>query len=161
MVTLFGVLGIVVIVVLSVVAWRLWKQVWRAEATLEEKRKEAQENQIKRLDHIHESVNVIASALLDDQVRVAEACIRMAVLLDNLPLSCDSKHRFAPIFEVYNRSQHIPTHSKWNELDKKERRKFEHELFALESELGDKAKEAAKYIKENPFGNWQPHEVKH
>lgn len=161
MLTLLGVLGLVVIVVLSVVAWRLWQKVWKTEAELEQKRKEAQENEIKRLDHIHESVNVIASALIDDQVRVAEACIRMAVLLSNLPLSCDSKHRFNPIFEVYNRTQHIPTHSKWNELDKKERRKFEQELFAIEKEFTDQVMEAAKHIKENPFGNWQPHEVKH
>lgn len=161
MVTLLGILGIVIIVALAVVAWRLWNQVWKAEADIEKQQQEARDNALKRLDHIHESVNVIAAALLDDQVRVAEACIRMAVLLDNLPLSCDSKHRFAPIFEVYNRTQHIPTHSKWNELEKKERRKFEHELFSLESEFGDKVKEAARFIKENPFGKSTAHEIKH
>ncbi|MCG8671473.1 MAG: DUF2489 domain-containing protein [Pseudomonadales bacterium] len=156
-----GLTGVVVVIALFVVAWRLWRRVWQNEADLKARQKEVEANEIKRLDHIHQSINVIAAALIDDQVRVAEAGIRMAVLLDNLPLSCDSKHRFAAIFEVYNRTQHIPTHTAWNELDKKQRRAYEQELFALESELGEQVKEAARYIKENPFGIGQPHEVTH
>lgn len=154
-------IGVVVIVVLAVIAWRLWQQVWDKEKQLQAHQEEVKANAQKRLDHIHESLNVIAAAVLDDQVRVAEAGIRMAVLLDNLPLSCDSKHRFAPFFEIYNRSRHIPTHSKWEALEKKERRAFEKELWQLEQEFDAQVKELARYIKENPFGNWQFYEVKH
>lgn len=156
-----GVLGVAIIAVLSVIAWRMWRQVWQNEARIKAYQEEVTANEQKRLDHIHESLNVIAAAVLDDQVRVAEAGIRMAVLLSNLPLSCDSKHRFAPVFEIYNRTQHIPTHSKWNALDKKQKRSFERELRALEREFQDRVLEIANYIKENPFGNWQPHEIKH
>ncbi|PIE41161.1 MAG: hypothetical protein CSA49_04845 [Gammaproteobacteria bacterium] len=161
MVVLLSVVGVLIIAVLAAVAWYLWQKVWKAEAQLQQQQKEAQESELKRLDHIYESLNVIAAALLEGQVRVAEACIRMAVLLSNLPLNCDSKHRFAAIFEVYNRSQHIPTHSKWQELDKKERRRFEQELLAIESEFSEQIMAAAQYIKENPFGNGQSHQVIH
>jgi nicotinamide mononucleotide adenylyltransferase len=85
----------------------------------------------------------------------------MAVLLDNLPLSCDSKHRFKAVFDVYNRSRHIPTHSKWEALEKKERRKFEKELQGIEREFEARVKEVASHIKQNPFGDWQYYEVKH
>lgn len=161
MLTALIALGVVIIVALAVVAWRLWNKVWEKEKQIRAYQEEVKANAQKRLDYIHESLNVIAAALLDDQVRVAEAGIRMAVLMDNLPLSCDSKHRFAPVFEIYNRSRHIPTHSKWDALEKKERRAFEKELQGLEKEFETQMKEIASYIKENPFGNWQFYEVKH
>lgn len=161
MTTMLAVIGGLVVVALAVIAWRMWRQVWKQEAQLKANQQEIEVNEQKRLDHIHESLNVIAAALLDGQVRVAEAGIRMAVLLSNLPLNCDSKHRFAPLFEIYNRSQHIPTHSRWNELDKKQRRAYEKELRTLENEFENQVKEIASYIKENPFGNWQFYEVKH
>lgn len=161
MLTALSVLGVVIVVVLAVVAWRMWQKVWDQEAKIKAHQEQVQQNEQKRLDHIHDSLNVIAAALLDDQVRIAEAGIRMAVLLSNLPLSCDSKHRFAPLFEIYNRTQHIPTHDKWKSLEKKQKRAFEKELTALEKEFETQVKEIASYIKENPFGNWQFYEVKH
>ena len=161
MVLSFSIAGVVVIVVLAVIAWRLWKQVWQKEAEIKTYQQEVIENEQKRLDHVYESLNVIACALLDEQVRVSEGSIRMAVLLSNLPLSCDSKHRFAPFFEVYNLSQHIPTHSKWKALDRKQQHKFEKELLSIEKEYTDKVKVAAEFIKANPFGTDHAHEVRH
>lgn len=161
MTTALLILGVTAIGVLALIAWRMWRQVWAKEQQIKAYQEEVKVNAQKRLDHIHESLNVIAAAVLDDQVRIAEAGIRMAVLLDNLPLSCDSKHRFAPVFEIYNRSRHIPTHSRWEALEKKERRAFEKELRGLEQEFEAQLKEIAKHIKENPFGNWQFYEVKH
>ncbi|MDX1692247.1 MAG: DUF2489 domain-containing protein [Ketobacteraceae bacterium] len=161
MVTALAVAGGLIIVVLGVIAWRMWQKVWDNEKRIREYQAEVEQNEQKRLAYIHESINVIAAAVLDDQVRVAEAGIRMAVLLDNLPLSCDSKHRFKPLFDIYNRSRHIPTHSKWEALEKKERRAFERELQGIEREFESQVKEIASHIKQNPFGNWQFYEVKH
>ena len=156
-----GLLGCLVIVILSGFAWRLWRQVWKQEEEIKEYQKQVLVNERKRTEHIHESLNVIANALLDDQVRVAEASIRMAVLMSNLPLSCDSKHRFAPVFEVYNLTQHIPTHSKWKTLDKQQRRKFEKELQSIEKEYDERIKAIAEHIKSNPFGEVYKYEVVH
>ena len=156
-----GLLGGLIVVALAVVALRLWRQVWQREEEIKEYQKQVLVNEQKRTDHIHESLNVIANALLDDQVRVAEASIRMAVLMSNLPLSCDSKHRFAPVFEVYNLTQHIPTHSKWKSLDRAQQRKFEKELQSIEKEYADRIHDIAKYIKANPFGEDYEYEAVH
>lgn len=161
MVTALAVAGFLVIAVLAVIAWRLWQKVWDNEKRIKAHEQQVQASEQKRLDYIHESLNVIAAAVLDDQVRVAEAGIRMAVLLDNLPLSCDSKHRFKPLFDIHDRSRHIPTHSKWEALEKKERRRFEKELVSIEREFEAQVKDIASHIKQNPFGNWQSHEVRH
>lgn len=153
------IMGLVIIAALSWVALRTWQKVWQAEKQQAEQeaqyQQEAAANEQKRLDHIHESVNTICSALLAKQVDIPEASIRLAVLLGNLPLTCESKHHFAPIFEFYNKSQHIPTHERWKALTKAERRAFTHELTSLENELGDSIMTLAREIQQNPFGGEQ------
>ncbi len=143
-------LGGLIICVLAGIALFLWRKVWANQRAIQSLESEKTQ---KRLDYIHDSINILAVSLLSDQVRVAEASIRLAVLLDNLELSCEQKHLFAPITEVYNRTRHIPTHERFNALKRSERRKFEAELQQIEAELEDRVKEAAKHIKSNPFGS--------
>lgn len=144
-----------VVLVLTVVAWNMWQKVFAAQKASRVAEGEALEAQAlaaqEKIDYIFESLNVIASSLLDDQVRVAEGCIRMAVLMDNLPLSCESKHYFLPVFEVYNQTRHIPTHEQWKALDRKQQKAFEQELFAIEKRMLEPVKEIMVAVKAKPF----------
>ena len=88
-----------VVLVLVVVAWRLWRKVLERKKGLEQENTERLKNILERTGYIHESLNVIALSLLEGQVRVAEAGIRMAVLLSNLSLDCEEKNRFSAVFE--------------------------------------------------------------
>ncbi len=146
---------VLVVLVLSVIAWSMWQKVFaarKAETIAKEEKNEAQALAAQeKIDYIFESLNVIASSLLDDQVRVAEGCIRMAVLMDNLPLSCESKHYFLPVFEVYNQTRHIPTHEQWKALDRKQQKAFEQELFAIEKRMFEPVKEIMLAVKVKPF----------
>jgi len=155
MMWLFVALSLVVLV-LAIVAGSLWWKVWRINRQqqqmpqdLEGQRAQTEQN---RLDYIHESLNVIAAAVLDNQCPITEGCIRMAVLLDNLPLDCDTKHRFSVVFEVYNATRHIPTHSNWKALERKQQRKHEQEMWTLEQQHNDAVMELMSYVKVNPFG---------
>ena len=146
---------VLVVLVLSVVAWKMWQKVFAAQ---KEEKMAKEEGDVahalaaqEKIDYIFESLNVIASSLLDDQVRVAEGCIRMAVLMDSLPLSCESKHYFAPVFEVYNQTRHIPTHEQWKALDRKQQKAFEQELFAIEKSMLASIKEIMVAVKAKPF----------
>ena len=141
-------LGGILVLLLSATALYLWRKVWAKKQA--KKLREFEEHQT-RLNYIHDSINVLAKSVLSDQVRVAEASIRMAVLLDNLDLSCEQKHLFAPITEVYNRTRHIPTHEQFSELSNQERSKCEKELREIELKLEHQVKEAAQHIKNNPF----------
>ena len=148
-------LMVVVVVLLAVVAFSLWRKVFAVQASQQQNMAAVDAAQAQaaqeKIDYIFESLNVIASSLLDDQVRVAEACIRMAVLMDSLPLSCESKHFFSPIFEVYSQTRHIPTHDKWKALDRKQQKTFEQELFKLEGRMNKKVREVAAAVREKPF----------
>ncbi|OUS04748.1 hypothetical protein A9Q81_05610 [Gammaproteobacteria bacterium 42_54_T18] len=146
---------VLVVLVLSVVAWNMWQKVFatrEAEKIAKREKNEAQALAAQeKIDYIFESLNVIASSLLNDQVRVAEGCIRMAVLMDNLPLSCESKHYFLPVFEVYHQTRHIPTHEQWKALDRKQQKAFEQELFAIEKRMLEPVKEIMVAVKDKPF----------
>jgi len=154
MILLFAALSAVVLVLAGVAAW-LWYKVWRNTQQAQQMQGQLQQQQAQteqnRIDYIHESLNVIACAVLDKQCPVTEGCIRMAVLLDNLPLDCDTKHRFSVVFEVYNATRHIPTHSSWKALGRKQQRKFEQEMLALEREHDAAVMELMAYVKGNPF----------
>lgn len=155
MIGLFSVLSVVVVGLAAVAAW-LWWKVWRQrqaqqqmQLDLEQRRAHNEQN---RIDYIHESLNVIAMAVVDQQCPMVEGCIRMAVLLDNLPLDCDTKHRFSPVFEVYNGTRHIPTHESWKALDSKQRRRYKQQMWSLEKEHSDAIMGLMAEVKATPFG---------
>ncbi|MGB3621493.1 DUF2489 domain-containing protein [Ketobacter sp. MCCC 1A13808] len=155
MIWLFYGLAVVVVILATVAGW-LWIKVWRLnqqqqgiQAQLAEQQAETEQN---RLDYICESLNVIANAVLENQCPVTEGCIRMAVLLDNLPLDCDTKHRFSLIFEIYNATRHIPTHSGWKSLDRQSRQRYKQEMFGLEQKHNDGVMRLMTHVKHNPFG---------
>lgn len=143
-------LGALIILALSGVAIHLWRKVWAAERRQREGTQQ-QLNHEARMEHIHDSLQLLANSVLNDQVRIAEAGIRMAILLDNLNLSCEEKHRLSPITEVYNRTRHIPTHERLNSLAKNERKKYQKEVRLIEEELAHAVKEAARHITDPDF----------
>lgn len=147
--------GIILVLVLSAVAITLWRRVWIAERIQREKAAEQLNNEA-RMNHIYDSLHVLASSVLNDQLRIAEAGIRMAILLDNINLTCAEKHLLSSITEIYNRTRHIPTHERLTTLDKTQRRQYEKELREIESELSASIKEAAQYITQPDFRERRP-----
>jgi predicted nucleic acid-binding Zn ribbon protein len=149
MVLIIG-LGVTLIVILAAISIVLWRKVWAIERVQRERVKFSLENET-RTNHIFDSLYVLAHSVSSDQVRIAEAGIRMATLLDYFELTCEEKHLFEPIIQVYNRTRHIPTHNSLNVLDKKERFQFEKELRMIERELSEGVKKAARYITDTSF----------
>lgn len=127
---IFIVLGVVVIAALSIYAGTLVAKV-RAQ------RKALAENERKRMNYLHESIETIAKAMHQEQCAYSEGCIRIAVLLDNLPNA--EAHNFAarwPVMhEMYERIKHMPTHKARKEFPKQEIRKLDREREAYEVEL--------------------------
>lgn len=145
-----------VVIVLAAVTARLWWQVGQQKKAQQQRLQAQQDRQAQReqerIQYIYESLNVIARAVLDDQCPVTEGCIRMAVLMDNLSLDCDTKNRFSPIFKIYHATRHIPTHSSWKALERKQQQSFKQEMFALEREHAQTVRELMAFVRDNPFG---------
>ncbi len=152
---LFGGMGLIVLGLAAVTA-RLWWKVDQQNKTQQRQQEAQQQRQAKveqdRIQYIYESLNVISRAVLDDQCPVIEGCIRIAVLMDNLSLDCDTKHRFSPIFTIYNATRHIPTHGNWKALERRQQQAFKQEMFALEREHAEAVKALMAHVRENPFG---------
>ena len=152
---MFGAMAVVVLV-LAVITVRLWWKVSRQQKEQALRAEEHQQHRARmeqeRISYIYESLNVIARAVLDDQCPVTEGCIRMAVLLDNLSLDCETKNRFATVFKIYNATRHIPTHGSWKSLERKQRQVYKQEMWALEREHNDELRELMAFVKDNPFG---------
>lgn len=104
---------------------------------LQKQRKNEREGQAKRLAYLHDSIATIALAMQQGQCPLSEGCIRIAVLLDNIPNA--EQHGFAKRFpnlhEMYNRIKHMPTHDARKQFPKQEIRKMDKEREALEEEL--------------------------
>lgn len=130
MVWLLAVVGIVVVAGLSVYAGLLL-------ARLRAQNKSIAVGEAKRTNYLHESIHTIALAMQQEQCPLSEGCIRIAVLLDNLP---DATHagyatRWPAIHDMYERIKHMPTHDARKEFPKKEIRKMDLEREGYEVEM--------------------------
>lgn len=125
---------------LAAVALYLWWQVWRQQQA-------QRAQQAARVASIHESLDLLAQSLLQGQVRVAEASIRIAVLAGHLPLDDHARQQLAPVFAVHERISHIPTHDRWNALPSKERRAYERELAAVEQDYVEQVTVVCRWLR--------------
>ncbi|EGN76016.1 Protein of unknown function (DUF2489) [Idiomarina sp. A28L] len=124
------IVGALVIAGLSVYAGMLLSR-------LRQQNKGIAKNEKKRLHYLHESIETIAKAMQQDQCPLSEGCIRIAVLLENLPQA--ERHNFSSrwpsIHDMYERIKHMPTHEARKEFPKKEIRKMDLERERFEVEL--------------------------
>lgn len=128
---IFLIIGALIVAALSVYAGILLSR-------LRFQNKKIAKNQKKHLNYLHESIETIAKAMQQDQCPLSEGCIRIAVLLDNLPNA--ERHNFdtrwPSIHDMYERIKHMPTHDARKEFPKQEIRKMdlERERFEVEME---------------------------
>ncbi len=131
-------LGIVVGLVLSgglvVYIVRTVRNMRRMQAEIVA-RQQAQEDELRaHRARLKESLEVITRTMLDDQVELSEACIRLKVLIDNYDPDMHQQSGFQVFNELYARLQHMPTHQARKDADPKWIRKLDQERFRLERE---------------------------
>lgn len=130
-------LALVVIAGLGAYAFTLWREVrWRRARQQDELRR-AHENCLENLE-------LVASALLQEQVDITEGAWRCKVLLEILDSRLLERESFRPFGEVHARTRHLHTHEARKALTPKERFKEDKERFAVEEEHRDAVLEAAR-----------------
>lgn len=144
--TVLIVVAIVIVVILTGVAGRLhWKlyQINRSRSlAMEAYHLELQ----KKRKHSLNSVVVIARALLEGQVTLTEACMRISVLLESLGLSVEEKAHYVSFYKLAEAASHIPILDEWKALPSKDKRRLDAEREAYESEFRDFVIPAAQRI---------------
>ncbi|GHA85707.1 DUF2489 domain-containing protein [Modicisalibacter luteus] len=132
---LLGVGGIAVIA-LGSYATVLWREVKRREALKNDEIRRANDNCL-------QSLELIATAMLNEQVDPIEGSLRCKVLLEIIEPALVARSSFQVFAEVHQRTSHLHTHSARRELSPRERMREDRERLAVEDELRDSILEAA------------------
>lgn len=136
---LLAIIAVAIIVVLGVYAQRLRKQVQAREQALQNVVDQAR---VKTL----ENVSIIAQALLDEQVDVMEASLRIRTLIDIIEPDWFELEPMKVFAEITLRGRHLATHQARKDLSKQERMKQDMERISLEGEYYDAALEGARWL---------------
>lgn len=121
-------IGVAVIIGLGVYALVLRREVKRREAYRREEDRRAHQNSLENLDYV-------ISALVQDQVDITEASWRCKVLLEIIDPSLTERPEFQAFAQVYQRTQHLKTHSARKQLSPKERMQEDKERLQVEDEM--------------------------
>jgi len=149
--TILLVLGVIIIAVLSVIAYRLQQKVKQVEMAKEAQRQEHEKKAKEKRDSMNKSIQILAQGLREDQVTKTEAAIRISVLLEFLGVDDSVKAEYSALFQLAEASAHIPILDKWKALSTKEKMRYDNERMALEEKYGDFVINAAERIKGQYF----------
>jgi len=97
---------------------------------------------------VEESLLVLVSSLLDGQVEVAEASIRLKVLLDHYDASMHDDPRFSIFNVLYEALEHMPTHQARKQTDKRFLHKLDQERLRLEAKHRQSVMRAGQVLKD-------------
>lgn len=127
--------AVVVILVLAAIAAALHWQLYKRRLLEKQQRHSARQLQIETERRHSESIRVLARAHSSGQVDSAEACLRIAGLLDILQVEAKARERFVAIDKMRAAIAHIPTQQAWLALPKQERSRFRAEMQHHETQL--------------------------
>jgi len=134
-------LALAVIGGLSVYAYTLWKEVQKRKAFREEENRRAHQNCLENLE-------MVASALVQQQVDITEGSWRCKVLLEILDEKLTERPDFQAFDEVHRRTRHLHTHSARQALTPRDRFREDRERLAVEDELREPVLKAAAAVVE-------------
>lgn len=95
-----------------------------------------------------DSIQVIATLTLDDQVELSEAAIRLKVLLDHFDSTMHEQPAYAVFAKVYAELEHMPTHEARKQTDKRILHKLDQQRFAIEARYREEIREGASALLE-------------
>ncbi|MCH4565023.1 DUF2489 domain-containing protein [Halomonas sp. EGI 63088] len=129
--------GLAIIAGLAAYAFTLRRELRRRRVFREEEERRARDNCLENLE-------MVASALLQEQVDVTEGAWRCKVLLEILDPRLLERPAFQAFGEVHARTRHLHTHSAREALTPRERFREDNERLAVEDEMREAILEAAR-----------------
>ncbi|MCL7939007.1 DUF2489 domain-containing protein [Halomonas sp. ATCH28] len=134
-------LALATIAGLGAYAYTLWKEVQRRKAFREEELQRAHRNCLENLE-------MVASALVQEQVDITEGSWRCKVLLEILDQKLTERPDFQAFDEVHRRTRHLHTHSARQALSPRDRFREDRERLAVEEEFREPVLKAAAAVVE-------------
>ena len=106
------------------------------------------DHQVEKREYLVNSIKVIATAMLEDQVELSEGCIRVKVLIDHFDVSLHEQEAFKIFEKMYRKTEHMPTHQARKDVDKNFIHKLDQQRFALEKQHRESIRKAASELLE-------------
>lgn len=144
-------IGAIILIFLSFVAWRLQRQVNKMETKKLEQQQELEELKDNHQKYLNNSIKILAQGIVDEQLTLTEGAIRISVLLDNLKISDGQREDYSAFFQLAEATSHIPILEAWKKLPKKEKALLDKERMSMEEKYKDFVVDAAKRIKDESF----------
>ncbi len=138
----------VIAILVAVAAYyhvRLYNKNVKLSENEAELRKTIADNRQKNIN----SVEIIARAVLDDQVTLTEASIRINALIQAIRLEEDKAKELSVFRQLAEATAHIPILEKWKALSRKEKRDYEKERESIEDNFRDFVVAASEKIARN------------
>lgn len=144
-------LALLIILMLAVIAGRLWYQVYQQQKRRAAEQTQQQDASRRQRDQINKSIQILAQALQGEELTLTEASIRISGLLDSLEIGDDIRAEFSAFYQLRSLTAHIPILGVWKELTRKEQVKFDLERIQHEATYRDFIIDAAQRIKSREF----------
>ncbi len=138
--------GFVVIAVLAAIAFYYSLLLYRKRASDKKAHQEFEALIEQRRQENKRSIEILAQGVLEQQVTLTEASIRINALLQSLHLDARVTDQLTVFRQLSEATAHIPILDRWKALSKKEKRAFNIEREEIESGFQDFVLEAAKKI---------------
>lgn len=143
--------ALVIIAILTVVAIRLTLKVRAVESERADLLKQRAEKQQAQRNYLIESLNVIATTFLNEELTPSEAVIRSKMLLDGLLLSEQERQPYDSIETVYQLVKNFDTHDARKALPANQRMKQDLQRENIEHEYQAQLKESFQKLRDAKF----------
>lgn len=148
-------LGGAIIAVLAAVAGYFLFRVYRLQREQARKLREQEAAGEKALrehrDYLNKSIQLLATALVNEELSYTEASMRIAKMLEQLGVSNEVEEEFSAFFQLQARTAHIPILMAWKRLSPQEQRVYDKERLGHEMQYGEFVLDAAKRIRGRAF----------
>lgn len=144
-------LAALIIILLGIVAVYYVIKLKKHEADVQNTRREQEKAMLAKQQENHKSIVFLANALLQDQLSLTEAGMRISWLSKSIDMS-ETQQDMALIFEkIAAATQHIPILDEWKKLTRKQQFQLDKQRLSIEKEYNDFALDSAKKIVESNF----------
>jgi hypothetical protein len=125
-------IAVLIIVALGGYALYLYRKLRQKDTERKQQEAILSEELSARRDSYRNSIRVIASAIVQEQVSLTEGAIRISMLASQLELSELERADYQVFFQLTESTSHIPILQEWKKLSKKDKRRYDQERESLE-----------------------------
>lgn len=145
---LYLLLGLLIVIALAVYAWRLWRRLKAMEASHRATEQAAQLGFEEQKKQAQNGLRILATALLQDELTLTEASMRIAWSLTQIDEQAHEKQRYSAFFQLAEATAHIPILDQWKALPRKQQYRFTVERARHEENFKPFVLEAARVLLE-------------